>query len=86
MDRWKRDVFIEDVGALDMKDEGKRNLTELARFAADFRTLPDFELDMTYCELFSTDFDHDAAVAMYRRFAEEAREVLSRYPALAHLI
>jgi 7-cyano-7-deazaguanine synthase in queuosine biosynthesis len=86
VDDWKRKIFTEDVGALDATDEGKRNLSELAVFASDFRILPDSELDMKYCELFSPDFDHDAVVAMYRRFGEEALQVLSRYPTLKHLV
>ena len=86
VDAWKRDMFEEDVGALKDTDDGKRNLTDLALFASDFRTMLDAELDMAYCELYSQDFDHDQTVAMYRRFAEEAQQVLSRYPRLGHLL
>jgi 7-cyano-7-deazaguanine synthase in queuosine biosynthesis len=86
VDVWKRDIFAENVGALNATDEGKRNLSELALFASDFRNLPNAELDINYCELFSPDFDHDSVVAMYRRFGEEAQQVLSRYASLQHLL
>lgn len=86
LDLWKRDILSEDVGALSADDEGKRNLSELALFASDFRMLADSELDMKYCELFSPDFDHSQVVAMYRRFGQEAQKVLTDYAGLKHLL
>jgi len=83
---WARDVFAEDVGTLPPTDEGKRNLVELASFAADFRDMTAAELDMEYCELYSSYFDRTLASDMYRRFGEEAKAVMLRYPNLSFLL
>lgn len=83
---WERDLLAEDVAALGEADEGKRNLTELAMFARAFATLPESELDMEFCELFSEYFDRDQAAAMYRRFADEAQRVFGNYPYLGYLL
>lgn len=86
VDTWDADMFREDVGQLPFDHEGKRNLSELAEFVYNFRTLDDAALDLDYCELNDPSFNRDDAAAMYRRFAEEAHSVLARYPTLAHLL
>lgn len=79
LSEYKRDLFAENVVALGVDDEGKRNLIELAEFAKAFLSLTDAELLMQFPDLISTDFDQAAAIAMYRRFAVEARTVLDKY-------
>lgn len=86
VDQWKRDIFAENFAKLKETDEGRRNLTELAAFAQDFRQLDPSELYMKHCELYSNDFDGDQVVEMYKRFAYETQQVVSRYPQLAHLL
>jgi 7-cyano-7-deazaguanine synthase in queuosine biosynthesis len=85
-DKWTPDMFTADVGNLPFDHEGKRNLTELAEFIRNFRTLSDAELDLDYCELYNDFFERDQAAAMYRCFATEAYTVLARYPQMARLL
>jgi 7-cyano-7-deazaguanine synthase in queuosine biosynthesis len=77
---YARDLLAEDVSNLPEDDEGKRNLVEFAEFASAFKRLPQAELQFMYPGLFSAHFDTDAAVAMYKRFSNEALTVLSQYP------
>jgi len=83
---WERDIFLQNVLALDPNDDGKRNLVELASFATDFRDLSDSELDIQYCELYSEHFDRNEAAGMYRRFASELEQVFSNYAGLSGLL
>ena len=86
VDEWKRDMFEENVGTLPAEDDGKRNLSDLAEFVYNFRTLSDAELDIPYCELNNPYFDRAQSADMYRRFAQEAFTVMGRYPRLGHLL
>ena len=86
VDPWMRDMFVENLDGLPFDHDGKRNLNELGMFANDFRTLSDFELDEGYIELYNDHFDRDKAIAMYRRFADEAKGVFEKYPRLARLV
>jgi len=83
---YKHDLFAQDVPNLPEANEGKRNLVELTEFAHAFASKRDGELEGVFPDLISTDFDRTAAIAMYRRFAVEARTVLSRYPGPAKLL
>jgi 7-cyano-7-deazaguanine synthase in queuosine biosynthesis len=86
VDKWKRDMFGQDFGKLKDTDDGKRNLTELATFAQDFRLVGDEELGIRHCDLRTEDFDRKQVIQMYKRFADEMFTVLSQYPNLAHLL
>jgi len=82
---YRRDLFNEDVTALQESDDGKRNLVELAEFAEVFRSNNDATLELLFPDLISTEIDKTAAINMYRRFATEAITVLSRYVGPAKL-
>jgi 7-cyano-7-deazaguanine synthase in queuosine biosynthesis len=82
---YKNDLFAQDVPNLDENNEGKRNLVELAEFTQAFASKSDAELEQVFPDLISTDFDRTVAIAMYRRFATEAKTVLSKYPGPAKL-
>ena len=86
VDTWRRDIFAENVGALPYTDEGKRNISELAQFVQDFNIMSDAEIDLEHCEVNNSFFDRDQAVAMYRRFSDEAIAVFENYPSLSHLL
>jgi hypothetical protein len=77
---YARDLLGEDVSNLPEDNEGKRNLVEFAEFASTFKRLPQAELQFMYPDLFSAHFNTDAAVGMYKRFADEALTVLTQYP------
>jgi len=80
---YERDLFTEDSRSLDYSDPGKRNLVDLAEFIGHFSgrlSRSEAELLEEYPELFNKHFDRDQVVKMYRRFATEATDVLSRYP------
>jgi 7-cyano-7-deazaguanine synthase in queuosine biosynthesis len=83
---YKNDLFAQDVPNLSADNEGKRNLVELTEFAHAFASKTDAELEGLFPDLISTDFDRTPAIQMYRRFAAEARTVLSKYPGPAKLL
>lgn len=83
---YARDLLGENIANLPENDEGKRNLIEFAEFAVAFKSSPQSELQFMYPDLFSAYFDMDAAVAMYKRFAAEALEVLSNYSGVKSLV
>jgi 7-cyano-7-deazaguanine synthase in queuosine biosynthesis len=78
--RYARDPWIEDIAALRADDIGRRNFADLAEFVVRFGTATTEELTSEFPELISENFDTVGVIAMYRRFADEARAVLGRYP------
>lgn len=87
---YQRDLLSEDVGRLPASDLGKRNLSDLCQFALTFAgpaaLKHDDEIRATYPELHNRDIDAKEAIAMYRRFANEALAVFKNYPHLAPLL
>jgi 7-cyano-7-deazaguanine synthase in queuosine biosynthesis len=83
--RYARNLWAEPVNLLPPDDDGRRNVADLAEFVYLFRTKPDEYLMSEFPEMLSEDFDGTAVLSMYRRFADEARAVFGRYPALASL-
>ena len=84
---YERNLFKENILALPSDDEGKRNLAELCEFITMFReehTLAEYEV--IYPDLLNSSFDMGRAIAMYRRFAEEALSVVWKYPSVRSLI
>lgn len=90
IDEYQRDLLSEDVGRLPAADLGKRNLSDLCQFALTFvgpyALKHEDEIRATYPELHNPDIDAKKAIAMYRRFGDEALKVLNRYPRLKPLI
>jgi hypothetical protein len=84
--RYARNLWIEPIAELGPDDSGRRNVVELAEFVYRFRSESDESLMSTFPELLSEDFDGPAAIGMYRRFADEAHAVWTRYPALGGLL
>jgi 7-cyano-7-deazaguanine synthase in queuosine biosynthesis len=84
---YDRDLFREDIAALVDGDTGKRNLVELAEFIARFdSTTPEAALLVEFPDLINEQVDSSQAISMYRRFAGEARHVLSSYSLLGALL
>lgn len=79
LSEYARDLLNEDINKLATSDEGRRNITELAEFAYIFNSQSDAEIEMVYPDLISAHIDSEQAIAMYRRFALEAQQVLGRY-------
>lgn len=81
LEEYKRDLLSETITALEHEDEGKRNLVELAEFIKEFEsTRSNAVLQDMYPELNSGYINSEAAIKMYRRFANEALHVFNRYP------
>jgi hypothetical protein len=75
------DVWASSAGQLDETDEGRRDICDLAAFIHHFCSDTDVELDDGWPELSNQkNPDRATVVGMYRRFAQEARTVLKRYP------
>ncbi len=84
---YARDLLSEDVLSLPPDDTGRKNLTELAEFIALFGTAySDSQVEDNFPELINPYVDKQRALAMYRRFAKEARGVLRRYRGLSGLL
>jgi 7-cyano-7-deazaguanine synthase in queuosine biosynthesis len=84
---YKRNLFAEDVQALAPDDDGKRNLIELGEFIKHFEEqTPQVFLEEAYPDLINPHINAAQAVAMYRRFAVEARGVFDRYPQIRTLL
>jgi 7-cyano-7-deazaguanine synthase in queuosine biosynthesis len=83
---YARDLLALNIGDLPEDDEGKRNLVEVIEFALNFRSMTVTDLQINYPDLFSPYFDMNAAVGMYKRFADEALGVFRQYPGVASLL
>ncbi len=83
---YARDPWNEDYSQLDPADDARRNLADLTEFVAHFDGDTNEEIMSQWPELYSDTFDSSQVIAMYRRFAGEARNVLGRYPSLAPLL
>ena len=65
---------------------GRRNLIDLVEFVVQLETLSDAEVMDEWPELYSVHVDHAEVIAMYRRFAGEARVVLEQYERPSELL
>jgi Queuosine biosynthesis protein QueC len=84
-DTYARDLFSENITGLPETDEGKRNLVELVEFAQAFATKPDAALEEMFPDLINEEIKISDAIAMYKRFAGEALDVIARYKGPAAL-
>jgi hypothetical protein len=82
---YDRDVWRERITELAWNDDGRRNLTDLAQFVYQFSRCDSEEILTIWPDLISSDFDANAVIEMYRRFAREAMTVWARYPELGPL-
>jgi hypothetical protein len=83
---YARDAFSAPVNELGTDDDARRNLYDVAEFVCLFRSAEDHDLLMEFPDLLNGPIDAVAAIGMYRRFAEEAVAVFSKYPTLAALL
>ncbi len=84
--KYARDPWTQKLAALDENDDGLRNLVDLIEFARRFESSADAELMSGFPELHSQNINAPGVIGMYRRFASEARKVLSKYPTLGTLL
>lgn len=83
--RYAADPWRERAEALPPEDDGRRNLADLAEFILRTERYSNDEMFSEWPELYSRNIDPARAIAMYKRFAAEARAVLGRYTAGALL-
>lgn len=81
-----QDLWTDAFWGLPPGDDGRRNMAELAEFAWKFRHLSPADLMDEYPQLRSQGVNAEQAIAMYKRWGEEAARVWGRYPALARLL
>jgi 7-cyano-7-deazaguanine synthase in queuosine biosynthesis len=64
------------------------NLIHLGGLVSDFRELDDFELELKYIEIFTggTQMSASEALALHHRWADQAADVLGRYPVSSRYI
>ena len=81
---YAKDPWSTEFSDLAPEDIGRRNLADLGEFIKIFETSSDEEIMSAWPELYS--LNSPEIIAMYRRFANEAREVMTEYPGLAPLL
>jgi 7-cyano-7-deazaguanine synthase in queuosine biosynthesis len=87
LDEYQRNMLVEDLPCVDADDDGKRNLCELGEFISTFETSrTQAEFEQLYPELLHSALDSEKTIAMYQRFADEARSVLDKYPTVASVL
>ena len=77
---YRRDCWVE-VNRLDPEDTGRRNIVDLTEFIVRIEKSSPEEIMSEWPELYSPNLNENKVIAMYRRFSQEARIVLSRYSA-----
>jgi hypothetical protein len=75
-----RDAWIDDLTKAAPDDIARRNMADLGEFVLRFKTMTSEEIITEWPELISDVMDAGKVIAMYRRFADEALDVLSHYP------
>jgi hypothetical protein len=87
---YQRDLLTENIGGLSPDDLGKRNLVDLCQFITLFggphKITSQPQLSYEFPELLDPHLDMVNVIAMYRRFAEEALNVLQAYPKVKVLL
>lgn len=81
-----RDVWSEEIGKLNPDDTGRRGTVELAEFVQQIERYSSEEIMSEWPELYSSNINPNKVIEMYKRFSQEARAVISRYPALESLL
>ena len=81
--KYHRDPWIENVSALPPDDDARRNIADLTELIKRFEVFNDETILSEWPELYSSAINADEVIAMYRRFAREARAVMGRYPMLS---
>jgi 7-cyano-7-deazaguanine synthase in queuosine biosynthesis len=83
---YARDPWTEKFSDLQPDDVARRNLSDLAEFASVFRVANDEEIMSVWPDLYSEDINASQVILMYRRFAEDVKEIFSRYTGLQPLV
>jgi 7-cyano-7-deazaguanine synthase in queuosine biosynthesis len=84
---YSRDLFGENVAALESDDVGKRNLMELAEFVCNFEANNSTaQIQRLYPEVANPEVNTIKAIEMYERFAVEARGVFDNYSTLENVL
>jgi len=86
---YARDLFRQNLAALDPLDPGKRNIAEMILFVQQFESArrrgPE-AIRESFPEIINPYIDFTNAVAMYSRFCDEALQVFRRYRYVAELL
>lgn len=83
---YRRCPWEEEFSGLDPEDTARRNLSDLAEFTELFSTLGEEAIMSEWPELYSSNIDAGGVIAMYRRSADETKEILESYPGVAPLL
>jgi 7-cyano-7-deazaguanine synthase in queuosine biosynthesis len=78
--------WTDGIGGRVPDDEGRRNMADLSEFIMKIELMSTEAIMSNWPELYSSHLDPMEVIEMYRRFAAEARQVLSAYPQMATLL
>lgn len=84
--KYAKDPWRKDVAVLAPSDAGRRNLVDLIEFIVRLERGSDDEIMHEWPELYSPHVKADETIAMYRRFAAEARRVLTKHAGVVELL
>lgn len=86
-DEYKTDLFDLDLGKVDEKDTGKRNMIDYLEFISNFDgSKTNEELTFDFPELFDPMIDQSEAIKMYERLYDQSMDVLSNYKNLDSIL
>jgi hypothetical protein len=83
---YARDPWREDLSQMAPQDEARRNLADYAQFVLKIASSSEADLMMEWPELYSPNLNPRSTIQMYKRAADETRQVWGRYPTLAALL
>lgn len=86
LSEYEQDIFNRDVARLPADHDGKRNLVELLEFVHRFSSENEGAIEHSFPELINQHIDSGKVIAMYKRFAKEASQIIAQYPGVAKLL
>ncbi len=81
-----RDLFSEVFAALPEDDDGRRNLADFGEFVVRIERYSEMEMMTEFPDLYCPQIEPAKAIAMYKKAASEARNVLARYPNISPVL
>jgi len=83
---YMENYWVDGISSREPEDDARRNMADLSEFVVKMETLSPEEVMSNWPELYSTNLDSVRVIEMYRRFAAEARQVLSAYAPMTPLL
>jgi 7-cyano-7-deazaguanine synthase in queuosine biosynthesis len=83
---YERNLFEEAFHSLPADDDGRRNLADFGEFICRVQQYSEMQMMTEWPDLYCPQVNASAAIQMYKRAADDARTVLTRYPNVAPVL